>query len=105
MGFWVGLGRLWDASGTPLGRLWDASGTPLGRLERDVSGTPLGRLWGASWTCLGRFWDASGTPLKQPFVAGRKGDRLDENRGFRAERKQYGSTSIDSLMLSDLSKT
>ena len=78
--------RLWDASGMPFGPVWDVSGTLLGRLERDVSGTPMGRLWYASWTCLGRFWDASGTPLKQRFVAGRKGDRLNENSGFRTER-------------------
>jgi hypothetical protein len=26
-----GLGRQWDANGTPMGRQWDANGTPMGR--------------------------------------------------------------------------
>ena len=88
------MGRFWDASGTPLGRFWDV-----------WSGTFLGRLWDASGAPRGHVWDASGTPLKQLFVAGRKRDRLDENRGFRMERWQDGIIVIDSLMLSDVSKS
>ena len=85
-------------------RFWDASGTVLGRLERDVSGTPLARLWDVSGMFLGRFWDASGTRLKQPFVAGRKGDRLDENRGFCTDGAQQWGTHTNPMRVRNLAE-
>ena len=88
------MGRLWDASGTSLGRLWDV-----------WSGTFLGRLWDASWTCLGRFWDASGTRLKQLFVAGRKGDRLDENKGFSKDGVQQWCADINPMKIRNLAES
>ena len=98
------LGRFWDASGAPLGQFWDISGALLGRLWDGSRTFGAGRFWDASGTCLGRFWDASGTRLKQPFVACRKGDRLDENTGFSKDGAQQLCTDINPMKVRNLTE-
>ena len=42
---------------------------------------------------------------KGPFVAAREGDRLDENRGFRTDGAQQGSTDINPMKVRNPSES